>query len=184
MMKERPLQNKVDIKIFILFLLDNLNYPLDDESINNIIVENGYVGTFDFTECFSELLELGHIVGDEVDGKTYYHISESGRLVSAELQDSLLESIREASSQSASHILSLHKRGAHIEAEMKERTDKKIYVECRVIEKGGILFSFGVTVSSKTQAEHIISGFREKPEKMFRGLLSVVTGNVDYLLDS
>ena len=48
-----PLQNKIDIKIFILFLLDNLSYPLDDESIINMIVENGYVGSFDFTECFS-----------------------------------------------------------------------------------------------------------------------------------
>jgi hypothetical protein len=182
-MKERALNNKIDIKIFILFLLDNVDYPLDDETISNIIVENGYVGSFDFTECFSELLELEHIVADEVEGKTYYTISESGRLVSSELQDSLLESIREASSQSASHILSLHKRGAHVETDMHERLDKKIYIECRVVEKNGILFSFGVTVSSKMQAEKIRDGFSEKPEKMFRGLMAVLTGNVDYLLD-
>ena len=178
-----PLQNKIDIKIFILFLLDNLNYPLDDESIINMIVENGYVGSFDFTECFSELLELGHVVSDEVEGKVYYTISESGRLVCADLQDSLLESIRLASSQSASHLLSLHKRGAHLESGIKEREDKKLYVECRVVEAHGVLFSFGVTVNSRMQAEQILRNFREKPEKTFRGLLSVVTGNVDYLLD-
>ena len=178
-----PLQNKIDIKIFILFLLDNLSYPLDDESISNIIVENGYVGSFDFTECFSELLENGHIAADEVDGKTYYAISDSGRLVSAELQDSLLESIRDASSRSASHVLSLQRMGARVETELSEREDKKIFLECRVVEKNGVLFSFGVTVSSKMQAEHIMRAFREKPEKMFRGLMAVVTGNVDYLLD-
>ena len=178
-----PLQNKVDIKIFILFLLDNLDYPLDDETISNIIVENGYVGSFDFTECFSELLEFGHIAADEVEGKTYYTISESGRALSADLQDSLLESIRDASSRSASHVLSLRQRGAHVETEIKERADKKLFLECRVVEKNGILFSFAVTVTSKAQAEHIVRLFREKPENMFRGLMAVVTGNVDYLLD-
>ena len=166
-----PLQNKVDIKIFILFLLDNVSYPLDDETVINMIVENGYVGSFDFTECFSELLELGHVAADEVEGKTYYTVSESGRLVCADLQDSLLESIREASSRSASHLLSLHKRGAHLESEIKEREDKKLYVECRVVEAHGILFSFGVTLTSRMQAEQIVASFRENPEKMFYYLL-------------
>ena len=182
-MRPTPLQNKVDIKVFILFLLDNINYPVDDETISNIVVENGYVGSFDFAECFSELLDLGHIVGDNVDGKTYYMISDTGRRVSAELEDRLLDSIREVSSKSAARILSLQSRGAHLEAAVTERPDRKFFVVCRVEEEAGTLFSFSLTVPTRTQAERITAAFKERPEKMFRGLMTVVTGDVDYLLE-
>ncbi len=182
-MKQKALQNKVDIKIFILFLLDNIDYPLDDESISNIIVENGYVGSFDFAECFSELLELDHIVADVVDGKTYYMISETGRQVSAALQDHLLDSIRDVSSRSAARILSLQQRGAHLHVDITPRVDHKIFISCSVEEQAGTLFSFGITVATHSQADRISALFREKPEKMFRGLMAVATGEVDYLLE-
>lgn len=182
-MKQNNLQSKVDIKIFILFLLDQINYPLDDESISNIVFENGYVGSFDFAECFSELVELHHIEADEVEGKTYYMISDTGRRVSAELHDQLVDSIREISSRSAARILSLQRRGAHLEVDISERADRKFHVVCRVEETEGTLFSFGLTVPTRVQAERISANFRERPERMFRGLMTVVTGDVDYLLE-
>ena len=182
-MNTKALQNKIDIKIFILFLLDHLSYPVDDESISQVIVENGYVGSFDFTECFSELLDLGHIVADDVDGKTYYAISDEGKKVSAQFQDSVIEPIRTASAHSASRIMSLSRRGVTLLAEMQEREDKHFFVRCSVSEKSGELFSFSVTVSSRVQAEHIISAFKKNPERTFRGLMSVVTGDIDYLLE-
>ena len=182
-MKEKALQNKIDIKIFILFLLDHLNYPVDDETISHIIVENGYVGSFDFAECFSELLEQGQIIADEVDGATYYAISEEGRLVSAALQDTIVASIRDASTRSASRIISLAKRGAHLYADVSEREDRRFFVQCRVEEKQGTLFCFGMTVASRMQADRIATAFRAEPEKMFRGLMAVVTGDLDYLLE-
>ncbi len=182
-MSTKALQNKIDIKIFILFLLDHLSYPVDDESISHVIVENGYVGSFDFTECFSELLELGHIVADDVDGKTYYAISDEGRKVSAEFQDSVIEPIRAASAHSASRIMSLSRRGVSLHADITEREDQHLFVRCRVEETAGELFSFSVTVSSRAQAERIVAAFRQNPEKTFRGLMSVVTGDIDYLLE-
>ena len=34
------LKNKNDIKIFILYLLQNINYPLDFPTINDIVVQD------------------------------------------------------------------------------------------------------------------------------------------------
>jgi len=55
-------RDKNDIKIFILYLLRHIGYPLDFVSINDIVVQDGYVGYFDFVECFAELLETGNIL--------------------------------------------------------------------------------------------------------------------------
>ena len=54
---QAQLKDKNDIKIFILYLMRHVGRPLDFVSINDIVVQDGYVGYFDFVECFAELLE-------------------------------------------------------------------------------------------------------------------------------
>ena len=46
------MSDKIDIKVFILFLLDELKYPMGESIIREIVSENGVVGRFDFAECF------------------------------------------------------------------------------------------------------------------------------------
>ena len=58
---QAPLKEKNDIKIFILYLLKNLNYPLDFNTISDIVVQDEFVNYFDFAECFAELLDIGNI---------------------------------------------------------------------------------------------------------------------------
>ena len=55
------LKEKNDIKIFILYLLRNVGYPLDFGNINDIVLQDGVVGYFDFAECFAVLLDAGNV---------------------------------------------------------------------------------------------------------------------------
>ena len=83
--RDGDMSDRIDIKVFILFLLDELRYPLNETVIAEMVHEHGYVGRFDFAECFSELCEHGHVVSDDVDGVSYYVISNTGKSVVAEL---------------------------------------------------------------------------------------------------
>ena len=51
-MLKTKLKNKTDIKIFILYLLSNVGYPLSYAEINDISVQDNFVGSMDFAECF------------------------------------------------------------------------------------------------------------------------------------
>ena len=50
-----------EIKIFILYLLDKIGYPLDYPSIGSIMMQDGIVNFFDFAQCFFSLVDAGHI---------------------------------------------------------------------------------------------------------------------------
>ncbi|MBP3436683.1 MAG: DUF4364 family protein [Clostridia bacterium] len=174
--------DKTEMKIFILFLMDELNYPLDYTSLSFIIGESGYVGRFDFTACFSELIEQGHIVSFENKKKTYYTVSDMGHMVATELQSSLLDSIRERSRASALRLLSLHKKGAKCRCQIKRRKDGIYEVHCRIEDKNGVLTDTTVTTSTESEAAQIKAHFKEKPEEVCRGVLAVLTGKVDYYM--
>ena len=177
------MKDKTDIKIFVLFLLDNINYPLEYTSINNLIIENGYVGAFDFAECFSELSEQGHIIGEDVDGVRYYMISDSGRRLARELQSTIVESAKNAGIKSAVKLLSLQKSGTKISVRHEEREDKKYLLTCAITDMSGELFTLKLRLSSMSQVNNIRKHFEDAPEKIYRSVMSALTGEIDYLLD-
>ena len=174
--------DKTDVKIFVLFLLDNINYPVDYTTINNIVLENGYVAPFDFAECFSELCEHGHVVCDELDGEKYYVVSDTGRSVVKELSDTILDSIKKAGAVSAAKYLSFARTGAKVEAELREREDGKFSLECSVCDKNGTTFGITICVGVRAQAEAMKDKFEREPEKIYRSAMSALTGEFDYLI--
>ena len=72
---------KRNVKIFVLFLMENINYPLDFVSINDIVMQTDYVLYLDFAESFDEMLESDLIECTEKDGEKYYSVTRKGRLV-------------------------------------------------------------------------------------------------------
>ena len=65
------LKNNTDVKIFILFLLNALRYPITQDELTDILVADGFVGEYDVAACFSELCDMFpnaeyvHVGGDE-----------------------------------------------------------------------------------------------------------------------
>ena len=179
---QNGMSNPTDVKIFILYLLDHINYPLDYSTVHDVCVQNGYVGGFDFAACFSELKELGHVLEESEEGESYYVISPTGRMVAAELQNNILLSIREKSLKSAMHLLSFKKRQASMESSVEKRADGKFTLHCEITEPAGDVLRLDLCMSSRLHAESMKKKFDKDPESVYRRLLSVLTGDVDYVL--
>ena len=56
------------VKVFILYLLEKIGYPLEYNDLASIVLRDGYVDYFDFVKNFHELLEKGHIAPVETGG--------------------------------------------------------------------------------------------------------------------
>ena len=182
--RESLLKHDTDIKIFILFLLNHIRYPLSLDEITELVTADGAVENFDFTGCFSELLEHGHVIEGQEDGKTMYLISPTGMEAAANLEDVLLSSLRRRSLQTATRYLSLSRRSAKVTAEVSSCEDGRYTVNCRAAARDGELASFSLTLASREMAEQIKAHFEEKPEEVIRGLTAAATGELGFLLSS
>lgn len=181
-MHDGDMSDKIDIKVFILFLLDELCYPLSETVISEIVSEHGTVGRFDFAECFSELVEKGHVMELKEEDETLYVISALGHVVASELQGTLHDAIRERSRAFALKRLSLHMRGAQLTTETEKTEDGRFAVRCEIHDKNGILMDTTVTVPTESEAAAIVAHFKDKPEEVTRGILSVLTGKIAYYM--
>ena len=179
--KKFTLSSATDLKVFLLFLLERIRYPIDRTTLINIIAENTDEIVFDYDATLAELSEQGHVWFDEIDGEKYYMISDSGRMVAAELFDSLDKDFRERSIKSAIKHMSLAKRGAKIESSITETGVGKFKVRMTVSDMSGEILDTSVVVSSRSEAEKIRDTFTSRPEAVHRGILFSLTGRLEFI---
>lgn len=180
--KGSVLKNETDVKIFILFLLNHFRYPLTFDEITELVTADGLVDHFDFTACFSELLEHDHIIKGQEGGQEMYMISPKGMETSANLEDSLLSSLRKRSLHLATRYLSLHRRAANVTANVTPLGDGRYTVTCHASAGDGEIASFSLTIASAEVAEQIRRYFLEHPEHVVRGMTAAATGELAYML--
>ena len=180
------------VKVFILYLLEKIGYPLDYNDIATIVIRDGFVDYFDFVTYFHELLEDHHIQRlprEDSESETpverdSYTVSDTGRLIAKGLADDLLlAAVREKSYISAMRHLSLEKRGAVINHDIEPNGDGSFTFHCSIKDCEGMAFDLSIRADSFMQASRMRMNFEDKPDVVYRGLVALVTGNVNYLFE-
>ena len=179
--KRFALKTNTELKVFLLYLLEQIRYPIDRTTLINIIAENTEEIVFDYDATLSELSTDGHVWFDEIDGEKYYMISDTGRMVAAELYDSLDSELRERSIKCAIKHMSLAKRGAKIESSITEVGEGRFKVKLKISDMTGEILNTEVVVSSRIEAEKIRETFTQRPEAVHRGILFSLTGRLEFI---
>lgn len=172
-----------NVKIFVLYLMENINYPLDFVTLNDIVMQTDYVMYLDFAEAFGEMLDGDLLMKMEVDGEELYTVTEKGRIVARELKSDLLPSILDRSLSAALRYLNFKKRGIVAKCIVEPTEDGRYAVTCSFTERKTCIFSQSLVVDSQDRAERMKHNFYERPEAIYRGVMALMAGNVNYLFD-
>ena len=175
------LKTILDIKIFLLFILDNIKYPVEHGTIMRIVAENVENPTFDYEEALADLVADGLVCTDEFENKQYYVITKKGRPYAAELYDTLDQSFREQSIKSAIKYSTLSDRGLSVDSKIEELPSRRFRVTVRIFDTEEELMSASFTVISRREAEKIRDNFLSKPEGMYSGFMFAATGRMEHL---
>ena len=179
--KEFGLNTITDLKVFLLFLLDNIRYPIDGTTLMEIIEENVDDISIDYEQSLRELADSEHLLFDEIDGEKYYMISEKGRAVASELYDTLDKGFREMSLRTAIKHISLSRSGASIRAYIETTETKRYRVTLESSDSQGELMRTSLTTNSLSEAQMIKKNFETKPDAVYRGMFFAATGRLEYL---
>ena len=172
-----------NVKIFVLYLLQNIKYPVDFVTINDIVMQTDYVMYLDFAVAFNSLLDSGLIEKVEEDGEEKYKITPNGAIVASELKSDILSSILDKSLAAALRYIDFKKRGVVVKFDITETDDKKYLIETSFNENGECMFSQKIIVDSFDRAKRMKENFYERPEALYRGVLALLSGNVNYIFN-
>lgn len=172
-----------NVKIFVLYLMKNVNYPLDFFTINDIVMQTDYVMYLDFAVAFNSLVDTGLIEKIDDNGEEKYRVTPNGAMVASELKSDILSSILDKSLAAALRYLDFKKRGVTLKFDIEETDDGRYRIDTSFIEGGQCMFSQMIIVDSLDRAKRMKQNFYERPEALYRGVLALLSGNVNYIFD-
>ncbi len=175
--------NKQNVKIFVLYLMENINYPLDFVTLNDIVMQTDYVMYLDLAEALGEMLDGGLIALIDRDGEECYAVTERGRVVARELKSEILPGILDRALEAALRYLNFKERGIVPRCSVERLPDGRFAVSCSFVEQKEEIFFQRIVVDSEDRAIRMQSNFYERPETVYRGVLALLSGNVNYLFD-
>lgn len=178
-----PIGSMRNVKIFVLYLMENIQYPLDFVTINDIVMQTDYVMYLDFAEAFHDMLDNGLLSKTVEEGEELYSVTEKGRHVARELKSDLLPSILDQALSRALRYLNFKKRGIVPSCTVEPAENGRFRVTCRFTEQGECIFSQSLVVDTEDRAGRMKENFYERPEAIYRGVLALMAGNVNYLFN-
>ena len=180
-----PLGNKQNVTVFVLYLMQNVGYPLDFVTLNDIVMQTDYVAYLDFAESFSRMVdgELVKQLGKNDKGEPTYTVSDKGRTVVESLQNDILPSILEESLTCALRHLDFSRRGVRTTCRITPAPAGGFDFTCAMTEGETTLLSITLWADTKARAELMEKQFRANPENTYRATLALMSGNVNYLFD-
>ncbi len=174
------IKKRNEIKIFILYMLSIIDYPIDHNTLHDMCVQDNFVSSFDFMDCIVDLCESGcvHTYKDGDDDK--YELTETGKKALSPLEKDLMPLVRDRAMHSAIRLLSFEKSGGKVHVSI-EKLDVGYKVDCAIIKSGKTLMSVSLNVASKSLADRIEAKVRERPEEVYRGISSILLDDIAIL---
>ena len=181
------IQEKNDVKIFILYVMRHIGYPLEYATLIDLILGGGAVRYFDFVECFYELVDAGNVLRCDPEREGEFRtdekfvITERGRTVADALGSDLVTYIRDKSLKRALQYLSFKENGTKMKLDIRSLHDQRSTVDFSLTRDGETFFSIHVISDNEKQTEQIRQTLDNAPEGIYKSILAVIAGDADYL---
>lgn len=173
------LRSRQEIKLLICYILSNVTGDLTKEDILTVIQENNLANYFEISNAFAELLEDKNIC-EKPDKKNVYTVTDSGKMISTQLDSALPITIRTKAISAAINLLAKIKREADNQVTI-EKNENGYFVNFNISGGQVDLMTFKLFVPDKLQAELVKTNFQESPERVYECMLALLTKNDDLI---
>lgn len=164
------IHEKLDIKILILYILNQLPSPVDAQTLSELVFCDDGIGYFDYSDCLAELVETGHIE----EKHSRYRITEKGSRNVEEVGSSLPYSVRTKATRITTPIAEKMRRAAMITAEHTVADTGTCNVKLALSDGIGNILSMELLAANPQQAETMEHYFKHNAEDVYHGLIRML----------
>ena len=178
-------------KLMILFMLDNLDFPLTNSQLSEFFVNHGYTSYFHLQQAINELVESEFVRAETIRNTTNYHLISSGKealsmfhtQISEPIKNDILDKQDSFHSPIKNDILDYFaekkyqlRKEVDITADYYPLKKKRgeYMVKTQIKEKGSLLLELNINVVSKEQAIAICDSWEKKSDAVYGKLMEML----------
>jgi len=170
------------VKILICFFLKQIERPVTPNQLMEIATADGIVNYFYYTEAISSLLEAGTVISEEIEGITYYSLSEMGRKGADAFKNLVPKSFRDKILTSGLKLFAKLKNEHDVKCEI-EKNDKGYSVVCTCFDMDVVLMKLSLFAPDIDQARLMKEKILLNPTEFYGKVLDYTLDNEEYVPD-
>lgn len=159
-------------KLIVLFMLDNVEFPLTKAQVFDFVMGKGYVTFFSLQQSIGELIDAGLIETRSSHNATRLLITEKGQETIGFFGNRIPDNIRASIVEFMEENSLAMRRTTSVSADFFKTTAGDYEVALEVKDKDNMLISVNMSVPSKESAEKICSGWESKNAAVYEYLLN------------
>ncbi len=167
--------NETEIKIYILYLIENIHVPLDMNTVTEIILFDGTVNYFVYSECIRELIKSGLILMKEEGEKEICVLSAVGKQVLEAVDGEVMADAKKKLLVSASRFLAYKSNPSEVNASIVSG-DGGCFLELSIESQEKKMMFLSLYLDNFDEAEEMRAKFESDPQLLYSAVLSILSG--------
>lgn len=167
------LRSKMDIKLLILYLLDQLETALPVRIVSDVITDRELANYFEAMDAISELQETGNLTVSSIDGQEALTITEKGTSAVEYVEEDLPKSVRDTALETARRFLRLDRHAKENDVTITPDGDG-FNVSFSLKTGDTKLMELNMYVVSRDQAELLKDHYLEDPTHLYSSILTAL----------
>jgi len=162
-------------KVLILYILNKLNKPIDNDNLLKLILSIKDMNYFYFQQFLLDLLENKYIIGYTKEDKTMYKITDAGTQTLS-LTEDLLPGIMKLQIDNALKIeVDEIQNSNHAVSEFTPRNENEFIVTCKLLKNNVTNFEIKLQADSRDEAKAIAEKWENNYNEIYPIILEILT---------
>lgn len=161
-------------RITVLYMLDNVDFPLTNTQISNFFLEYDYTDYFTIQQVLSSLIDSELIRFESTHSNTQYFLTAHGSETLSYFKEKITDAIRKDVKSFFSKNKFELKAENSVIADFYKTTDHTYDVKCQIKEKDKTLVDLTLNVKNKNQANAICENWQDNHMEVFTYLMDTL----------
>lgn len=161
-------------KIILLYIIDKISIPVSNIQITKIILENKFMNYFLLQQFLNELCDTNLLDCRNVDGKTFYSITENGKKTLEYFINLIPFGIKATIDNTALEIRKSIRNETLITADYTPKSENEYVVSCKMHEDNFSLIDLKITVGTKNDARIICENWRKSSQEIYSEIIDTL----------
>ena len=173
MVEHGGLHSLGDVKALILYISHSAACALTRDHFTEIVLNDGLVNYFDFSQALQELLQEGLLDIVSAEQNDQYIITTVGEQTEQLCEKNLPFNVKKKMLAAMTKVLAKIRRDSSTHTEI-QKADSGFLVTCRLTEHEMILLEYTILVPDEMQAHMIADQFSKFPTEKYQAIMSAV----------
>ena len=170
------IQDMLDVKVLILFVLSRAEYPMNREKVYELCFQDDRLSYFDVCEALPQLEKSGHVTQTE-DGN--YLITEKGREHGAVTEDAIAYPVMQRALLAVERFNRAVRRDSLVRAEVLQRADGEFAAVMSLNDEHSCLMTLELHAPNEQQARRLVRTFHAEAEQIYQTIMNDLIGRME-----